>query len=210
MLDRNLLFVEGKDEAHVFYHFLQHHQIPKQFKIENKEGIDNLLETLPPTLRANSELERIGIVIDADTDLNSRWTALSNILKNAGNVPNLPINPDPNGTIVTLEKLDSTLTVGIWIMPDNTVSGMLENFVSFLIPQDDTLWGKADNSLRQISAEERRFPLDHRVKAQLYTWLAWQKEPGKPLGTAIAARYLDADAPHAQQLIAWIKRLFDL
>ncbi len=31
-----------------------------------------------------------------------------------------------------------------------------------------------------------------------------------PLGTAITARYLDANAPHAQLLMAWIRKLFDL
>ncbi len=40
------------------------------------------------------------------------------------------------------------------------------------------------------------------------TWLAWQEEPGKPFGTAITARYLDADAPPAKALVDWMRRLF--
>jgi hypothetical protein len=47
-------------------------------------------------------------------------------------------------------------------------------------------------------------------EACIHTWLAWQKEPGKPMGVAITARYLDATTSHAQQLISWIRRLFDL
>lgn len=47
-------------------------------------------------------------------------------------------------------------------------------------------------------------------KAEIHTWLAWQKEPGKPLGQAITARYLNPNAPDAQQLIAWIRRVFHL
>lgn len=35
-------------------------------------------------------------------------------------------------------------------------------------------------------------------------------EPGKPLGQAITARYLDADAPHARRLIGWLRQLFNL
>jgi hypothetical protein len=38
--------------------------------------------------------------------------------------------------------------------------------------------------------------------------LAWQQEPGKPLGQAITARYIDADAPNAKQLIEWLRSLF--
>ncbi|MGH9803043.1 MAG: DUF3226 domain-containing protein, partial [Blastocatellia bacterium] len=37
-----------------------------------------------------------------------------------------------------------------------------------------------------------------------------QKEPGAPLGSAINKRYLDADAIHAQKLMEWVRRLFDL
>jgi hypothetical protein len=48
------------------------------------------------------------------------------------------------------------------------------------------------------------------MKAQLHTWLAWQEQPGTPLGLAITNRYLDADALHAQQLMDWIRQLFDL
>lgn len=55
-----------------------------------------------------------------------------------------------------------------------------------------------------------RFPPAHKIKARLHTWLAWQEEPGKPMGLSITARYLDADALHAQQLIKWLRQLFDL
>lgn len=60
MAERYLL-VEGKDDEHVFYHLLKHHQIPGCFEIKNKEGIDNLLDTLPTELK-RSNLERLGIV----------------------------------------------------------------------------------------------------------------------------------------------------
>ncbi len=64
--------------------------------------------------------------------------------------------------------------------------------------------------VKVIIEEDRRFRDVYESKAHIHTWLAWQKEPGKPLGQAITARYLDADAPHAQQLMDWIRKLFDL
>ena len=100
--------------------------------------------------------------------------------------------------------------MGIWLMPNNTLAGMLEDFVSFLVRPDDALWPFAGESVQQVMALERRFPEQHVMKSRIHTWLAWQEEPGSPFGLAITRRYLDADALHAQQLIAWIRLLFDL
>lgn len=209
MSDSNLLFVEGTDDEHVFYALLNCYQLPQCFKIKNKGGIENLLGTLPTELTVNSELERLGIVVDADTNIETRWKALQNILRKLGSVE-MPITPDPNGTIVTVEQPDRTLIVGIWVMPDNMLPGMLEDFVSFLVPTGDSLWIRAGDCLAQIPEPERRFSIDHYIKAHLHTWLAWQEEPGRPLGQAITRRYLNATAPHAQQFVNWLKRLFDL
>lgn len=49
-----------------------------------------------------------------------------------------------------------------------------------------------------------------KTKAYLHTWLAWQEEPGKPMGQAITKKYVDAQAPHAQLLISWLRQLFEL
>jgi len=42
----------------------------------------------------------------------------------------------------------------------------------------------------------------------MHTWLAWQEEPGKPLGTAITAKFLDANVAQVDVLVAWLKALF--
>ena len=208
MADANVLLVEGKDDKHVFYALLKHYQVPDLFEVKSKEGIDNLLRTLPTELK-RSDLEHLGIVVDANTDLGGRWASLRNILMRAGEV-DVPEQPDPNGTIVVLERLDRAVNVGIWLMPDNQLPGMLESFIQFLVPAGDVLWPRAVACVEQLPEEERRFHPNHRMKANVHTWLAWQEDPGTPLGLAITKCYLDADAPHAQRLIDWIGRLFDL
>ena len=95
-------------------------------------------------------------------------------------------------------------------MPNNQFPGMLEDFIQFLVPAGDPLWARAADCLERIPEQDQRFPKEHQGKAHIHTWLAWQEEPGTPLGLAITKRYLDADAPHAQQLMGWIRRLFDL
>ena len=102
----------------------------------------------------------------------------------------LPDNPNPDGTIGCLQREDgSTLVVGIWIMPNNQLPGMLEDFIKFLVPADKTsLWDRAEHSVNEIPPDERLFrPIDQQ-KAYLATWLAWQKRPGIPLGAAIHQR----------------------
>jgi len=208
MADNNLLLVEGKDDLHVLYALLQHHQVPERFEVKNKEGIDNLLNTLPTELKS-SDLDNLGIVVDANTSLAGRWASLRDILLRAGDV-NVPENPEPNGTMVVLQRPDRAIRVGIWLMPDNQLPGMLENFIEFLVPAGDGLWPRAGVCVEQLPEQERRFRPDHRAKANVHTWLAWQEDPGTPLGQAITKRYLDAGAPHAHLLIDWIRRLFDL
>jgi len=39
-------------------------------------------------------------------------------------------------------------------------------------------------------------------------WLAWQQEPGKPLGTAITARFLDPTVAQVDVLVSWLNRLY--
>jgi hypothetical protein len=205
MADKYLLLVEGKDDEHVFYHLLEHYHVPEQFKIKDKDGVDNLLGTLDVEIEG-SGLERLGIVIDADTDIQARWQALRNILIQCGYV-NVPTGPSPEGLII---EQDGRPAVGIWIMPDNTLPGMLEHFIGFLVPLGDTLWPRAERCVEQIPEPERRFQPQHQIKAHVHTWLAWQEDPGTPMGQAITKRYLDAEAQHAKRLMGWVRRLFNL
>lgn len=202
---QNFLLVEGKDDEHVFYSLLKHHQIPNRFKIKNKESISNLLSTLEVEL-LSSDLGSLGIIVDADTDVAARWQALRDRLIRSG-YSTVPKTPDPSGTII---KEEGRPIVGIWLMPDNTIPGMLENFVSFLIPPDDLLWPMAEDALQKVIEKDCRFRETYHMKARLHTWLAWQEEPGKPMGQAITKHYLKADAPHAKRLMTWIRQLFNI
>lgn len=210
----DLLLGEGPDDANLLYHLLKHHSVPVVERdhtsvagvdIRDGGGINTLLNAIPVWLR-RSELQRLGIVVDADNDISARWQSLQDRLRGAG-YNTVPNTPNPAGTIITQPDLP---TVGVWLMPDNTLPGMLEDFVRLLVPSDDTLWTKAEQCLQSLTQAERKFPDIHFTKALLHTWLAWQEEPGKPIGQAITRRYLDANAPQAQQLIDWIRRLFNV
>ena len=202
-----LLLVEGRDDVCVVSELLERHHIPERFRVEERGGISRLLGGLAVALKG-SELTRLGIVVDANADLEGRWAQICTILQDSGKVK-MPKHPESQGTIVQVERPEGVKTVGIWLMPDNTLPGMLEHFVSFLIPENDCLWPRAQESVERIPETERRFHSQHLIKAYVHTWLAWQKDPGTPMGQAINNRYLEADSKQAQRFIAWVRRLFE-
>jgi hypothetical protein len=194
------LLVEGNDDKHVVATLCQVYNLPDSFRIIDKNGISNLLETIKLELET-SDLETLGILVDADTDLQARWQSLHNILTREGY--SVPTEPTLAGTILHAEDKP---TVGVWLMPDNHLPGMLEDFAAMLIPDDDVLLPYARECVQQLP--ERRFSDGLRAKADIHTWLAWQPEPGKPLGTAITARYLNPESAQAQVFITWLRALF--
>jgi hypothetical protein len=120
----------------------------------------------------------------------------------------VPDNPAPDGTILDPPDGKFLPRVGIWVMPDNQGKGILEDFLQFLVPEGSRLSEHAKSSVAAIPVSERRFSQLTEPKAIIHTWLAWQEEPGKPLGTAITARYLDPGVAQVDVLVSWLKRLF--
>jgi len=203
---RNILLVEGTDDKHVVMHLCNHHQLGHIDEIADQGGVDKLLSSFPVRLK-ESDVNALGVVVDADTDMHSRWQSLRHHLSAAG-YPDLPEAPIEQGTVLNPPVKTIYPKVGIWLMPDNTTNGILEDFLRFLVPVPNPLLAHAKTSIEQIPASERRFAAKDDAKALMHTWLAWQEEPGKPFGTAIMARYLDADVQQATQFADWLKRLF--
>ncbi|HIK12956.1 MAG TPA: hypothetical protein IGS52_22305 [Oscillatoriaceae cyanobacterium M33_DOE_052] len=207
------LLVEGKNDQHVIWGLCQQYQLPELFDVavaseKSTEGIEALLSGLPAKLK-EANLQTLGIVVDADDDLAARWQSLTDKLRESG-YQDIPPIPPPEGWVY--QPNDPYLPrVGVWIMPNNQLPGMLEDFVAALIPADDALKAKAEAILTEIEQEElNRYTLTHRPKVLIHTWLAWQKKPGMPMGQAITARVLDDGSEIAIAFVEWLKRLFNL
>ena len=211
---RRELLVEGVDDEHVLIHICRSRGIPdvrlvkpSDEDIQELGGIEALLPRIPVRLKAAKDPgDAVGVVVDADLDLNARWEAVRGRLMEAGyeGVPSLPV---PDGTIVEPPPGSLLPRTGVWIMPDNKVKGILEDFLTFLVPQlPNPLFSHATASVNSIP--DKRFIDNDRSKAVMHTWLAWQKNPGRPYGTAIKAGFLNSDAPQADVLVGWLERLF--
>ncbi len=205
------LLVEGKNDRHVIWALCNQYQLPETFSVEvaeekGTEGIEALLAGLPARID-EPKLQTLGIVVDADQDLRARWQAVRNRLMESG-YQTIPTVPPPDGWVYTQPDKPK---IGVWLMPDNQLPGMLENFVAYLIPSDDSLRAKAETILQEIEQLKlNRYTPIHHPKALIHTWLSWQETPGMPMGQAITAQVLSCNAEIANKFVEWLKRLFEL
>jgi hypothetical protein len=182
------------------------HGIPQTaFEVVKKDGIIGVMDALEFHL-AIPETAIVGVLVDADKDAGKRWSEIKAILEDAKYV-DVPDKPTSAGTVI---RQPGKPDVGCWIMPDNQLPGALEDFVRVLVPQADDLWSLSETAVDGITVERRRFTTNDRLKAVVHTWLAWQKEPGTPIGMAVQRKYLDAKAGPAMVLVAWLRDLFQV
>jgi hypothetical protein len=204
---KRVLLVEGKNDCHVIMGLCQKHEVPETFCIHACGSDDEVLKRLGALiLKEKSEI--IGIVLDADIpenkpDIMARWQQLMNKLQKYGYA--LPTQPDKEGTIHP--QVNKYPRIGIWLMPDNQQTGMLEDFLKQLALPDTLATAQSC-----VKCARRRqvthFKEVHLSKAEIHTYLAWQDEPGKPFGTAITAHVLQPNTEIAHIFTNWLKRLF--
>jgi len=206
---KKFLLVEGKDDEHVLRHLCKNRDLGWIEEIEfwSGEGVEGLLENFPVRLKAGEEGDIVGVVVDADTDLSARWRSLRDRLTDFG-YQGVRENPDPEGTVLEPPADKLLSRVGIWIMPDNQTPGILEDFLSFLVPPNSRLYAHVQASVGSIPEGEQRFKAHDKPKAIIHTWLAWQEEPGRPLRTAITARFLNPNVTQVDDFIVWLQRLY--
>ena len=198
------LLVEGNDDQHVIWALCVKFNLKQNFEVIDCKGIERLYGQIPVRFK-QSGINTIGIIVDADTNLQSRWTSLKSLLTAQGfNIPNdLPAN----GLI--LSNTDNK-RIGVWIMPNNNLNGMLEDFISFLVPKDDKLLPIVNATLQNLEDNHlNKYSITHKSKAAIHSWLSWQEEPGTPMGLGITKRYLTKDEETCLQLTNWLKALFN-
>ena len=196
-----VLLVEGRDDMHVVDHICRRCQPMPTFEIVEKGGLDKLMASIGPELTAPGR-QAVGIVVDANDDIEARWAAVKNRLEGAG---------------VTLGERDSAGTVirgtspepdvGVWIMPDNRSAGELEDFIQTMIPKGDPIWPLSEAYIDGIPAEKRLFGSKKALRAQVHAWLAARERP-RPMGLAIRAGDLDVEGVGCAGLTTWLRQLF--
>ena len=207
------LLVEGATDKRVIPYLMEangvtwpeppHHPV----EIESWGSVDDLLkpEAINNAVKEPGR-EALGVVVDANGDAAARWDQLR--ARCSSEFAELPERIPAEGLQV-VHALGPRF--GVWIMPDNRFTGMLEDLLVRLIPEDS---GPRHQLARDCVAESRlsgaRFRNAHQTKVEIHTWLAWQDPPGLQLHEAVNHTVLDPTRPESRPFVNWFKSLFRL
>jgi hypothetical protein len=199
-----VLLVEGKSDCHSILALCKFFNLPQTFGIYQCGNDIGVLKRLNALIIQPATPISVGIVMDADApDVAGRWIQIREKIKN--HEYTFPESPDTHGTIIT--GSNDKPNIGIWLMPNNQNPGMLEDFLIQMAEQNAISAAKKCLETA-LNIGVTTFKEAHFSKALIHTYLAWQDEPGKPLGQSITAHSLKPDTDNAKKFIDWLKRLF--
>jgi hypothetical protein len=218
MSTKNLLLVEGEADRAFFEALCRLLSIPADVRVatpkdtggthNTKNGVLNhLTAVLLPQLQ-DGQLERIGVVVDADrvahgSGFQITLQRFTDALAPGG------YQPIPTATTGLIFKhQDGLADLGLWVMPNNADEGMLEDWIKHCLhPSEAGLYQHGEASIASIPGGPK-FQPHHRTKAEVATWLAWQKKPEHGLYNAAQSDLLNIDAPLFGALKGWLTQVF--
>ena len=208
------LLVEGDEDKRVIPQLIEANGIPwgetsdtRIIDIEQCDGFENMVKpgVIEIELKA-SGLEVLGILADANTNAGKRWKVIRK--RCTGSFPDIPDELPPTGLI---HENKAGLKLGVWLMPDNQSHGMMETFLTFLVPEDSNpVLSYAEAARDEAHTLGAPYKHVHADKAKIHTWLAWQDPPGRQLHNAIIEKLLDPQSPHASPFVRWFRSLFGI
>ncbi|MEI7866495.1 MAG: DUF3226 domain-containing protein [Candidatus Methylumidiphilus sp.] len=213
------LLVEGETDRSFFQACLREAGIidevgvcpPTDYKALGS-GKGNALHILPMLITnlADGTLSRLALIVDADftetySGFSETWRKITGILRESGYC--IPENPptSTNGFIFT--HTDGLPDFGLWIMPNNTKDGMLEDFIkASIVCTEKPLLAHALTTVNSLP--NRKFKDIHLSKAEIATWMAWQTIPGQSIAGAVGGKLLDFQTGQAKQFLDWLKKVY--
>jgi hypothetical protein len=213
--DNNTLLVEGESDKAFFELICKTIGLdtvrvahPKDFTHthNSKEGVFNHLPIRLQQL-ADGQTHRLAVMVDADHDPNGGFQKtrdrVSEILSPFGYSLATGIAAG-----LVYKHDDGLADFGLWIMPNNTNEGMLEDWIKQCIHLNEQgLFAHAVTAIDTLP-NPPKFRSIHRSKAEVATWMAWQNKPGHGLYRAVEDDLLDTGNPLYQDLSQWLNLVF--
>ena len=163
-----------------------------------KSGVYQALEDFLPNLAdASKPLKRLAIIVDADQakDGQSFQTTFDTIEQRLQAFDyhfDSQASNDSSGLIFSHSDLGFN-PIGVWIMPNNSADGAIESWISECIdPVKCDLFPHAQTVIQALP--NRTFEGNNKAKAEVATWLAWQRSPS--IGLYAAVPLLNTQSTH--------------
>lgn len=190
------LIGEGVEEERFFQALLQHEGV-ENVQVENYGGKGNLPAYLA-ALTKRSGFEKIttlGITRDADEESADAFTSLGALARGRGWAA-----PDAPGQFSVGQP-----RVGIFILPNNTGAGMLED-LCWQAVADQSVTACVEQYFQCLTDRALALPTPL-AKARTHVWLAAQSKPDMRLGEAAEKGYWPFDHPAFAALKAFLHQL---
>jgi hypothetical protein len=183
-----LIAVEGKDEVNFIGRLLDSLNI-SDVEIVDIGGKDKFKGNIPILIKSSGfdNLTKFGIIRDADKNASSAFTSIRNILKK--NNLSLPTN---------YKKLSKgSPNIGIYILPDNKSSGMLEDLCLKTVEGSPILdcVNIFEECLKKIKVKRK-----NRSKSRAMCYLSAMEETVYNVGIAARMNYWDFESKHLNDL----------
>ena len=209
------LYVEGEQDCRVICELLNTlgTEVDKYYGpviVEPQGSCSELLNKFIAVFNAAQSFDRpVGFVLDWDREEDGRDRQIRSKLKDLG----CELTDDEFKEDGIIKEIGG-IKVGIWLMPNSAArSGKLEDFLREMISETDAIFPMAQAYVDDVKASitgSFRFRDIDREKAELYSWLAVQKNPGESYALAIRSRLFSVDTPLAKRFHDWFCRLYGL
>ena len=215
MADRVLL-VEGESDRSFFEEVCKSLELHTSVKVappkdvggshNTKEGVFNHLPILLNQL-SDAQITRLAVVVDADSAANG--SGYQHVIKRVKKIVALygfTLASNPVGGVL-FQHDDGLADFGLWVMPNNGAEGMLEDWIKSCVhPDENQLFAHAKTVVDTLP--QKKFKSIHISKAEVATWLAWQKLPGHGLYRAVEDQLIDTNSALFKELCVWLNHIY--
>lgn len=216
--EEKILYVEGPNDKWVTISLRQQYQHKEDVNIIDLENCDIALQAFATKAASPSETKKLGLIIDADSDIKARY---QDIIKELRKSLNIEISEQElamkDGFVKEIRNIsEDDIKIGIWIMPDNIGNGRLEDFLFEKIDAENELFLQIEPALKTLEATalgntplvSKMYKPIHRDKAKLHTYIAWSEHPDVSMGIAVKASLFEKVSETESKFRAWLEKLF--
>lgn len=213
-----ILLVEGEGDKSFFEVLLKAIDFAVEVRVStpknfggNRDGKTPAMRLLPELMQnlSHAEITHLAMVVDADYKVTNGLGYEGTVKKakeKLGTGYGEPIIIGSSG--LSFPHLDGLNPIGLWVMPDNVSEGMFEDWVKKSVNlTEKSLLDGAISAVKNLPQPPKFQPI-HQSKAEIATWLAWQKMPAQGYTSENIRELLDFESEPMKQLIKWLKAIY--